>query len=115
MVELLFLVALALVPSLLGWNLGRSKPNWSKRKVSIVSAIPLAGLMALVSLLMLGGAELTGQADCETDGCGTGVVVGLIFAAFAVIGFLGGVLIAFAGVHIARRGTAQNSITEPFE
>jgi len=115
MVELLFLIALAVVPLLLGWNLGRSKPSWSKRKVSIVSAIPLAVLMALVSILMLGGAVLTGQADCENDGCETGVVVGLIFAAFAVVGFLGGIPIAFAGVRIARRGIAQNSVAEPFE
>jgi hypothetical protein len=71
--------------------------------------------MALVCVLMLGGAALTGQAECSADGCGIAVVVGLIFAAFAVIGFLGGILVGFAGVFLARRGKAANSVAEPFE
>lgn len=92
-------VALAL---LLGWL----REGWSKRKIALLSALPVPGILALLLVWVIGRAYFAGIVDpesCGVDACGMAIGFSMIglFAAFVVYGV--GVGVAATVVWLARR------------
>lgn len=103
------------IPLVLAWGLGRSMPDWSKRKVALWSATPIPAIAAIPGFAFIGYAATAAPENCGTVGCETEMDVGLVLLAVTGSVFVIGALLAFAVVAIVRRATPDKADVDVFE
>lgn len=84
----------------------RRRPHWSRLKVSLLSALPLPGLVALLSLLIIGRAFVDSVVDresCGVDACGMEMGFSAIILFCAALVYAAGVAIATSVIFIMQR------------
>lgn len=103
------------IPLVLAGGLGRSKPDWSKRKVALWSATPLPAIAAIPGFAFIGYAATAAPENCGTVGCETEMDVGLVLLAVTGSVFFIGALLALATIAVVRRSTSAKSDMDVFE
>lgn len=103
------------IPLVLAWGLGRSKPDWSKRKVALWSASPIPATAAIPGFAFIGNASTVAPENCGTVGCESEMNVGLVLLAVTGSVFVIGAILAFAIVAIVRRATPEKADMDVFE
>ena len=95
-VELASVGVVALVAVAAAWLLGRFT-RWSKRRVLVVSALPIPGIIAALCVAVFVNAATSSRAACGIDACAmamgaalTGLVLaGVAFALSLLLGSIG--------------------------
>ncbi|QSR15705.1 hypothetical protein [Novosphingobium sp. KA1] len=102
MIYLLGLLFL-LFPVLFAGVLLRWRKEWSRRRIVLVSASPLAALIAVPCLLVFVLTFTSTPRQCVIDRCDEDRDTALGGLQIALAGFVGGVLTAGGTVYLARR------------
>ncbi|HEU0067268.1 MAG TPA: hypothetical protein VFQ57_08530 [Sphingomonas sp.] len=83
------------VAAMAGGMLAWLRPKWSTRRTTLMAALPLPTLGALVCLVMFGSALLTDKEKCGVDACGMLMMFSLIGLGYAAVAAGLGAVIAF--------------------
>lgn len=93
-------VTLGFACLLAGW-----RGQWSDRKVRLIAAFPIPGLLMGLTAFMAGHALVTSIFDpeaCGVDACGMGMMVGTMGFGAGLAAYIIALLPAWMGVRLAR-------------
>jgi predicted permease len=104
-----FFLALVCASSVLtfgaAFGLAKFRSRWSARKVALISALPLPGLLMACMAFVIAHAQYTGfinPQECGVDACGMAMMFGFIGLAAGMAAYVIALLPAFLGVRLAR-------------
>ncbi len=115
MVDLIFVIALLIVPVLLGLSFGKYRRSWSKRKCALVSAAILPGLISIPCIFLIGMTIATPSKDCGVDACGMAIAAAMMGLLAAFVGFAIGFALALGAAAFVRRGRHALTDADTFE
>ncbi|WP_395394307.1 hypothetical protein WBP07_03540 [Novosphingobium sp. BL-8A] len=103
MLLLAVLIAFLVAPAVVAGLFARRRRHWRRWKIVLLAAGPLPGLLALPFLLVLAVSLMAAPSQCRAGNCQRDRDAGLWGLAFAMGGFVGGVLTASSAVYLGRR------------
>jgi hypothetical protein len=104
-----FFLALIFVSCLLTFALAcflaSHHKQWSERKVALISALPIPGLLVALAAFLVGHAMFTSITDpkaCGVDACGMVMMFGSMSLGAGLIAYVIALLPAFMGARLSR-------------
>ena len=104
MVEtLVFTVICVIEANLLTWLFIKIRPTWSRRRVSLMAALPVPLLMWSLCTFLFVDAMSASKEECGVDACGMAAVASIFGAAIGLAGYIVGVVMSVFTYSFANR------------
>jgi hypothetical protein len=88
---------------LIAYLLGRYRPNWSRRNVLNLAALPVPFAIWVMCAFVAGAAMTAPKENCGVDACGMAMMAATMVAIMTVGLYLLGLLFAALGHRLTRR------------
>ena len=113
LVEAAFLFVFLVGPVILGWALGRGT-RWPRWRSILLAPLPAPGLIGVVCIYLFVTAFRGTPEQCGVDACGMMMMAAMFIFGVAVVAYLVGVALAWAGFQFGRRARPRLDIPDIF-
>lgn len=94
--DLAILIMATLIPSAaLSIIIVKLRPSWSNRRALLSAALPIPSIIWALCLVLFVSSVFATKAQCGVDACGMAMMASTVVAAYALIAFLLGVVMAW--------------------
>lgn len=104
-----FVVICMIEANLLTWLFVKVRPGWSRRRVSMISALPLPLLMWSICIFLFVDSMLASKEECGVDACGMVAAFSLFGASIGLAGFVFGGVASFFTYKLANRSAVRRA------
>jgi hypothetical protein len=99
----MFLPICALLSAVVAAALRRFRPAWSRRRVDLVAAAPIPGMLIALCLWIFISAATTPREQCGVDACGMAMAAAMMVGFAALCAFAFGLVVAALVQWLMRR------------